>query len=941
MKITTVPFPRIARKALFPGRTTFLVVRPGLHCEVPRSPAFTLIELLAVVAIIGVLAGIFIPTVSILKDITPNGPGKATRYRGGMVLENITLLVKQDTRHLSSNGSVIDAEIRPVQDPASNNILDHIRLQTRGGNGKLSLDIRLEDLTIEPVASPSPHANIHSARRITNPVTLASLSPDSKYRSTLSAWSPGKPKVTLYQTAPPYVELNSSSGPIVAVLRAIPSGTPICDAIIDFTYRIPSECNAKELRINVKTESGNTSTMRLPVQKDQWVHETIPVSDIIGGEIWRLRQGPRTLRAAEVALFANTGPASLHLQAFALQRHPSPWGAHVTPQAIVTNFPIQRTFIVQPSGESAWLQVQPSHPVTVTLNGHDLGPALKQNFDTRKWPDIGIQTAKEYDITPYLKEGINTLSIAPIDGKTANILAALGWQNADTRNIIVTDDAWTLPNGIPVTSTPYYAKGMPRDIYPLRNPQAWSSPLPQKRAGIVLSPTLPPIPVAGNSAARAWTTARDQTGHWHFVTPQGNPLYFMGTQLLGIHPQLNYRYYRSMMERYETQADYVNDTLNLVRELGFNGLAPSSTSDYFKRAATPAGLYNFGFVNPAAGGPFMKNREGKLLTRIADPFDEGWRKRYRIQAKAFGDQWRDDASFVGVFVNNEMQLDGSVAGSRVTGFIYSKACHDVFVQWLTERYNGDLDKLKKAWKDECPSIDTATDFAGATKQNLKTADYGKEVIEYEGHAAPPREFKLNKDHMEKDLYDFAVHAMTVYANFILETLRKELPGKIIGSNRMTGNASDEMLAAWKNYDVIAWNAYPFTRWQSSTFNAEQLHNMKRAHKITGKPVILTEFGTQALDARLPNRHTTLYTQKQRGEEYHKLLRQFRDELPFLAGFVLFGWQNLADTERQAWGIIDDRGMPYADYAQGIKNANRLISEEILNPRSVISPLPLP
>ena len=60
-------------------------------------------------------------------------------------------------------------------------------------------------------------------------------------------------------------------------------------------------------------------------------------------------------------------------------------------------------------------------------------------------------------------------------------------------------------------------------------------------------------------------------------------------------------------------------------------------------------------------------------------------------------------------------------------------------------------------------------------------------------------------------------------------------------------------------------------------------------------------------------------------------RQVVEELPFVAGVVAFGFQNLADSEGQGWGLVDNEGRPYRDYVEGVADAARWLGGFLARP----------
>lgn len=57
----------------------------------------------------------------------------------------------------------------------------------------------------------------------------------------------------------------------------------------------------------------------------------------------------------------------------------------------------------------------------------------------------------------------------------------------------------------------------------------------------------------------------------------------------------------------------------------------------------------------------------------------------------------------------------------------------------------------------------------------------------------------------------------------------------------------------------------------------------------------------------------LTTQRERGIGHGKVVKQVVERFPFVAGMVHFAYQNLADSEGQGWGLVDNEGRPYRDF----------------------------
>ncbi|EIQ01724.1 beta-galactosidase [Opitutaceae bacterium TAV1] len=826
--------------------------------------------------------------------------------------------------------------------------------------------------------SASAPDGIYSAPAITVPfssfaATAKAFAPTPAAYRNLTPWAPGELRYELKSGSngsETFAEARTNKHAVVGTLK-FPTLVPVADAFAEFEYRVPDGIAAKEIHLNLRIQGATKqSNMRLPVVTGKWVREKISFANVIGGDRWRLNGDGRRLTrtdtgdgplatSIEVGLIVDKGgEAVLQFRKFDVIRQPSCWGPLALPRRIdIPTSGVTRTLPSSGTITNAWLQIIADSPVEVIVNGHSLGTAALRNVDTKKWPSTSIPVAREFVLDTHLRTNQpNTLLIRPVDNAGATsvpVLCALGYTTTDTegnaiRHVLVSDSNWSIASDTParITDRPYKGNEPARwgaivDIYPLRNPQAWTTsatfphdatPFSTAQLADVRATAnslhLPADAFPRTGPATPWRTAApaspgNPSPRWKLITPQSIPYHFLGTQVIGLFPRENYHYYRSMSDRYPSEDDYLADTLAQIKKLGFNGIAPAITTETAFRSGHDFGLTYFEFLGPASGVP-IRDFEGRTY-RMPDPFNAAWRdaQRTRVRDRVRSRGWLSDPAMIGVFVDNELNVDGAVNGGSLVGYFYSPDCRAAFVQWLAKRYGNSIEKLRDAWSPELPAAATLASFDAAPDINpasVQRDSAPKIVREEEGHASP-RSAAKTRGTVRGDLYDFAVFTAATYASFVLEVFRAELPGKLIASNRFMGNATDEMLAAWKDYDLIAWNVYPFARWQAGIYTNSQLEDIRHAHRVTGKPIVLSETGIQALDTRLPNPSAQLYTQKQRGEEYAKLLRQVHDELPAVVGFVLFCWQNLSDTEGQSWGIVDDDGRPYSDYAQHIMQAN--------------------
>ena len=114
--------------------------------------------------------------------------------------------------------------------------------------------------------------------------------------------------------------------------------------------------------------------------------------------------------------------------------------------------------------------------------------------------------------------------------------------------------------------------------------------------------------------------------------------------------------------------------------------------------------------------------------------------------------------------------------------------------------------------------------------------------------------------MRADFNAFAVHTVRAYADIVLELMREFFPNKLIGSNRFMGGATEAMYGCWSGYDFIAVNSYPMATWGDTVFTERKMDMLRLAHQATGRPVLLTEWGVQAMDVAMQSPSATLWTQ---------------------------------------------------------------------------------
>lgn len=716
----------------------------------------------------------------------------------------------------------------------------------------------------------------------------------------------------------------------------LPGEYPIEGATLTLDYFVPENSELRSFTTNEKQRYKATRA----IEKGRWTRVSIDFADMVGGDLWRM-QNLRSITDPTLT-FTSGGGIDIEIARLAITRRPAM--PLPIPRVIRSRHPeapqvFTREIEISAVDSNAWCQAIADGNFVLTINGNEVGRGTDNAIDTVRWPSGGrfMPLAREFSVGKFLIPGKNVIQVSITSQTLApELVFALGWQVQGERHVIISDASWTAasPSGknasdpvddlgnLPAKDALKFKRAV--DIFPLLVPRRWdvrnyvAAPLADFPQVEHTAPTLRPRIIPG-----AWS-ARDLGPRWSLVDPSGAPFFLLAAQTDMILPRWAYRYSKHIYNTWENEADWAVHDVKVMHRLGFNSLAVSLHPAHYQYAES-LGMPSFRNldISMRTGGPKLLSAGGKP-SKMPDPFDPAWRANLAGFLEKTAAEWKDDA-VIGVFVDNEIDLDGALHYASITGDVFSDAAGRKFIEWLRARYQT-IDDLNRAW------------FGGnaAAAQAKRPGSFEDILVK---KIAPPREKSKGLNHtrqsptagtsaMERDYYDFAMVIVKEFADHVLAEVRRTMPGKLVGSNRFMGGATAEVLAAWKDYDIIAWNAYPMDRWDTGEYTDIQLQRMKLAHEITGKPLIITEFGIQALDSGIPSPTAKLATQKRRGEEYGKILDQLLAECPFIVGLIPFGWMDSTEGERANWGMVGPDGQPYHGYLEGMADAHRKLNSTL-------------
>jgi len=168
-----------------------------------------------------------------------------------------------------------------------------------------------------------------------------------------------------------------------------------------------------------------------------------------------------------------------------------------------------------------------------------------------------------------------------------------------------------------------------------------------------------------------------------------------------------------------------------------------------------------------------------------------------------------------------------------------------------------------------------------------------------------------------------------------DAIRKYDPNHLILGCRFAGYAPDEVLSAMGEYvDVVSYNNYS---------PLPPVDKLDEIYKITGKPIMITEFSFKARDSGLPNTKgagVPVATQKDRADGFSNYVTMLM-KLPYAVGYHWFEYtdepaEGRFDGENSNYGLVNIKDEPWEVLTERMTEVNSKI-ESIHNSASVKIP----
>lgn len=434
-----------------------------------------------------------------------------------------------------------------------------------------------------------------------------------------------------------------------------------------------------------------------------------------------------------------------------------------------------------------------------------------------------------------------------------------------------------------------------------------------------------------DAASPARFTLRQIGNNWTLVDPRGRPFYSLGIAAVDMKGNPDRKganlYAAAIKDKYDTPADWAAVQQRRFANWGINTIgAFSDTSEFARR-----------------GMPYT------VLIRTTDPTSDlwspEWEQKARSEINRVAALHRNNPALVGYFIDNELPWGADLSASLRPGnpdallmgrYFQNQSGRAVLVAFLKGRYArpaelrrdfpsaqitghswNDLDfgrvrlgeEVTEAGKDtlDAWAAKMAERYFSVTAGELKRADPEHLSFGHKFTAFTPREVVRiagrYADVMTVDVYEFTRFG------------QKTAPAAGTGGKRL------EKVIYWYNWWLEQTERYPSTENMLAEWTA-----------LTGKPVLIGEFGYRAMDAGLPNSFPPLIalvpTQSDRRAAIANYAR-CAINAPHIVGIHYFQLIDQSpagrtqDGENSNWGLLNSLDLPYREATQALREASRL------------------
>ena len=382
------------------------------------------------------------------------------------------------------------------------------------------------------------------------------------------------------------------------------------------------------------------------------------------------------------------------------------------------------------------------------------------------------------------------------------------------------------------------------------------------------------------SSASGFFRTEKINNRWWLIDPMG--CYFIHVGVGAVNIGNSPAALRNYKEQYGTREKWAADTSNLLYTNGFNGIGNWSEIDVLRNAGAPPLAYTIrgGFLSGFAKTKGLIRQGTGHSNYAADVppiFVPGFEEFCEAEAASFS-KYNNDPYLLGIFSDNEIipaDLTAFLAVDRIDPLL--KPSYDAAFEWLSKKRG-------------------TSEFAISSITRMENMEFGAYAFEH-------------------------------YYRIVSTAIKKHLPNHLYLGSRLHGATYRNPLiikACGRYADVVSINYY--SSWVPEDINFWE--------KISGKPLMITEFYTKGEDSGLPNRTGAGWlvpTQADRGWFYQNFI------LELLESQACVGWHwfkymdNDPDNKKaEASNIDSNKGIVTINFKpyETLLNTMRAVNREV-------------
>jgi sugar phosphate isomerase/epimerase len=417
-----------------------------------------------------------------------------------------------------------------------------------------------------------------------------------------------------------------------------------------------------------------------------------------------------------------------------------------------------------------------------------------------------------------------------------------------------------------------------------------------------------PKPESKRDAFGGWSALRQAptgfffpqaiSGRWWLIDPLGNAFFSKGVNTVQFNgdfsPKLGYSPYGRLVKmKYRTEENWAKQAVARLREWGFNTVGSWSSASTFAQETPYTLILNLG---ASAGGDWLKGS-------FPDVFSERFESAVSEIARTLCAPRSSDPYLIGYFTDNELRWspDWRSRKSLLDDFLAlppGAPGKVALVDFLIERYKT-VEKVSQAWQ--------------VTAFNRKALlDISKVVVKTPAYVS--------------DEIDFLKVVAERYFSVCNRAIRLADPNHVNLGCRFAGYAPNKVLeACGPHVDVVSYNDYGVL---------PPLEKLSEIHRITGRPVLLTEFSFKAMDSGHPNTRGAgrpVATQKERADGFQRYVEALA-ALPAAIGYHWFEYTDEPKTgrfdgENSNYGLVTIQDGPWRILVRRMTEVNEEIEEK--------------